>query len=102
MPETRHNDRKGKKYAKIFRPFASDVSSRKNLAPDGMDPKRPWPPYAKLRAIEPTAFDAGKPVRDIRLTLDGDMQRYVWFLNNKPFRKVMLFKFARVKWYVLS
>ena len=82
MLETQHNDRKGKKYAKNFRPFAADVSSRKNLAPDGMDAKRPWPPYANLRAIEPTLLDAGKTVRDIRLTLDGDMERYVWFLNN--------------------
>ena len=75
---------KGKKYAKNFRPFASDVSSMQDIAADGMDPRRPWPPYAKLRAIEPTAFDPNKPVRDIRLTLDGDMERYVWFLNNKP------------------
>ena len=84
MPETQGNERKGKKYAKNFSPFASDVSSMNDLATDGMDPKRPWPPYAKLRAIEPTVFDTGKPVRDIRLTLDGDMQRYVWFLNKKP------------------
>jgi hypothetical protein len=25
-----------------------------------------------------------KPVREIRLTLDGDMERYVWLLNNQP------------------
>jgi hypothetical protein len=34
--------------------------------------------------LHPTAFDTHKPVRVIRLTLDGDMERYVWFLNNKP------------------
>jgi hypothetical protein len=49
-----------------------------------MDPRRPWPPYDKLRAIKPTAFSRDKPVRQIRLTLDGDMERYLWFLNNKP------------------
>ena len=48
-----------------------------------MSPSCPWPPYAKLRSIQPTAFDPGKPIREIRLTLDGDMERYVWFLNNK-------------------
>jgi CopA family copper-resistance protein len=76
--------RTGKKYDNAFRLLAADVSSSKNLAVDGMDPSRPWPPYAKLRAVKPTAFPKDKPVREIRLTLDGDMERYVWFLNNKP------------------
>jgi CopA family copper-resistance protein len=76
--------RVGKKYATDFGFLAADVSSSKNLAADGMDPRRPWPPYAKLRAVKPTAFSKDKPVRDIRLTLDGDMERYVWFLNNEP------------------
>jgi FtsP/CotA-like multicopper oxidase with cupredoxin domain len=74
----------GKKYTTDFGFLAADVSASKNLAADGMDPRRPWPPYAKLRAIKPTAFSKDKPVRQIRLTLDGDMERYVWFLNNKP------------------
>lgn len=74
----------GKKYGSDFGFLAADVSAFKNLAADGMDSKRPWPPYAKLRSIKPTAFAADKPVREIRLTLDGDMDRYVWFLNKKP------------------
>jgi hypothetical protein len=45
--------------------------------------ERPWPLYDKLRALQPTAFDPHKPGRETRLTLDGDMERYVWFLNNK-------------------
>ena len=64
--------------------LAEDVSSKAPLAADGMNPQRPWPPYDKLRALQPTTFDPHKPVREIRLTLDGDMERYVWFLNNKP------------------
>ncbi len=64
--------------------LAGDVSSKAPLAADGMSPERPGPPYDKLRALQPTAFDSSKPVREIRLTLDGDMERYVWFLNNKP------------------
>jgi FtsP/CotA-like multicopper oxidase with cupredoxin domain len=64
--------------------LAADVSSKAPLATDGMSAERPGPPYDKLRALQSTAFDSSKPVRKIRLTLDGDMERYVWFLNNKP------------------
>ena len=83
MLTAQHDDRKGKKYATDFRPLVSDVSSSKDLASDGMDPSRPWSPYAKLRSIQSTAFDPDKSIREIRLTLDGDMERYVWLLNNK-------------------
>jgi len=76
-------NRKGKKYGKDFRFLAADVSSREALAAEGMSLERPWPPYGKLRALRPTAFDPDRPLREIRLTLDGDMERYVWFLNNK-------------------
>jgi CopA family copper-resistance protein len=64
--------------------LAEDVSSKDPLAADGMSPERPGAPYHKLRALQPTTFDSSKAVREIRLTLDGDMERYVWFLNNKP------------------
>ena len=77
-------DKSGRAYTTNFQPMASDVSSALILAMDGMDKSRPWPPYKQLRATEPTAFAGDKPIREIRLTLDGDMERYVWFLNNKP------------------
>lgn len=64
--------------------LAEDVSSHSPLAADGMSAERPGPPYAKLRALRSTALDSSKPSREIRLTLDGDMERYVWFLNDKP------------------
>jgi len=64
--------------------LAEDVSSKAPLAVDGMSPERPGPPYEKLRALQPTSFNPDKPIREIRLTLDGDMERYVWFINNKP------------------
>jgi hypothetical protein len=51
---------------------------------DGMDASRPWSPYQKLRAVKPTGFKKDKTTREIRLTLDGDMERYVWLLNDKP------------------
>jgi len=73
-----------KKYGPDFGFLAADVSSSKNLAVDGMDQSRPWSPYPKLRGTKPTSLSKDKPVREIRLTLDGDMERYVWFLNNKP------------------
>jgi hypothetical protein len=64
--------------------LAEDASSKALLAMDGMGPERPWPPYDKLRSLQPTAFDPAKTVREIRLTLEEDMERYVWFLNNAP------------------
>jgi CopA family copper-resistance protein len=76
--------RSGKKYGSNFRFLASDASASDNLAVDNIDPARPWPPYNKLRSISTTSFDKDRPVREIRLTLDGDMERYVWFLNNRP------------------
>jgi CopA family copper-resistance protein len=77
MPIPPQASRTGKKYGTDFGFLAADASASKNLAVDGMDPRRPWPPYAKLRAIKPTAFSQDKLVREIRLTLDGDMERYV-------------------------
>lgn len=67
-----------------FSLLSEDISSSENISLDGIDPRRPWAPYEKLRSIKPTSFEEGKPIRIIRLTLDGDMERYVWFLNNKP------------------
>jgi CopA family copper-resistance protein len=64
--------------------LAEDTASYSPLAADGMSPDRPWPPYAHLRAVKPTTLPKDRAVREIRLTLDGDMERYVWFLNNKP------------------
>jgi len=74
----------GKTFGTNFGLLAADVASSPSVAVDGSEGDRPWPPYDRLRAKAPTAFAKGKPVREIRLTLDGDMERYVWLLNNKP------------------
>ncbi|MEZ5413664.1 MAG: multicopper oxidase domain-containing protein [Opitutaceae bacterium] len=66
-----------------FEWLGGDLSSQGPLARDG-SATRPWGPYAQLRSTHPTALDPAKPVREIRLTLDGDMERYVWFINNTP------------------
>jgi len=77
-------DRGGKGFGHDFRWLGADLASRQSVAVDGMSAERPWPPYRQLRARSSTALDPNKPVREVRLTLDGDMERYVWFLNGKP------------------
>ena len=82
MPSLPPTDPNGKKGATDFTLLGADAAAAPALAMDGMDPDRPWPPYARLRATQATAFAPDKPVREIRLTLDGDMERYVWQMNN--------------------
>ncbi len=36
-----------------------------------------------LRALESTAFPASTKVHELKLVLDGDMERYVWHINGK-------------------
>ncbi|WP_411827626.1 multicopper oxidase domain-containing protein [Luteolibacter sp. AS25] len=64
-----------------------DAAKSPMLATDSMmSEQRPFPPYKKLRAIKDTSFPSSAPRRDFRLTLDGDMNRYVWMINNKPIK----------------
>lgn len=74
----------GKQFTNDFGFLVSDVSSSKRIANDGMSSERPWPPYKILRSKKVTSFPKDKPVKELRFTLDGDMERYVWFLNKKP------------------
>ncbi len=76
-------ERGGKQFGTNFRFLGADISSAGELAVDGMDPRRPLTPYQELRALSRTTFQSDKPMREIRLTLDGDMERYIWTLNNK-------------------
>ncbi|MCB0335026.1 MAG: multicopper oxidase domain-containing protein [Bdellovibrionales bacterium] len=62
--------------------LAEDISAQGDLAMSAsLD--RPNPPYERLRAPAKTVFDKDRVVREIPFTLDGDMGRYVWMLNNK-------------------
>ncbi|MGL5018620.1 MAG: multicopper oxidase domain-containing protein [Luteolibacter sp.] len=62
-----------------------DAAQAPMLATDSMMSKvRPFPLYQMLRAVKNTSFPKGAPRREFRLTLDGDMSRYVWTLNNRP------------------
>ncbi len=40
--------------------------------------------YDQLRALTNTTFPQDRPVREIKLTATGNMNRYVWTFNNKP------------------
>ncbi|MFP4317296.1 MAG: multicopper oxidase domain-containing protein [Desulfovibrionales bacterium] len=73
----------GNRVANRFGYLATDISRAGETAVEGSE-ARPWPPYPQLRSVRPTSFDPDKPVREIRLTLDGDMERYVWLLNGIP------------------
>ncbi len=42
--------------------------------------------YADLKALAPNA-DTRPPVREITVTLGGNMERYTWLLNGKPFEE---------------
>ena len=75
--------RGGKDFAHDFSPMGPDISRAGRLAEDGVDPARPWPPYQDLRSVRPTNFPSNLPVKVFRMTLDEDMGRYVWSINNK-------------------
>lgn len=66
-----------------FEFLGTDIASRQVRASEGST-ARPGTPYQDLKSRRVTSLPDGVPVREIRLTLDGDMQRYTWFLNKKP------------------
>jgi FtsP/CotA-like multicopper oxidase with cupredoxin domain len=48
-----------------------------------------------LRAIVPTTFPRDAKVHDVRLTLGGDMERYIWHLNGKTIHEDRLLRINR-------
>ncbi|MEP3211831.1 MAG: multicopper oxidase domain-containing protein [Luteolibacter sp.] len=61
-----------------------DAAIHPLLASDSMMSRyRPFSPYKMLRATGNTDLPADAPRRDVRLTLDGDMKKYVWQINNR-------------------
>lgn len=64
----------GRRHGSRFGFLEADIASRKPLAPEG-GRQRPGAPYSSLRSIRPTTLPENRPVREIRLTLDGDMER---------------------------
>ncbi len=45
--------------------------------------ERPMAPYKKLRSFEKSTLNKENPTREIVLTLTGDMERYIWSMNNE-------------------
>jgi len=70
-------------YGSSFGLLVPDIASRPHLASEG-GTERPHTPYPTLRSAVPSSLPTDAPFREIRLTLDGDMERYTWFINNKP------------------
>ena len=79
MAGMKHNP--GKWYDFLLR---EDAAMPAMLASDGMAPHRPFSPYKKLRSAKRTTLSENAPRRTFRLTLDGEMGRYVWMINNRP------------------
>ena len=73
----------------LTRPHGEETVGTGNKEADGRPGicktcrERPMPPYRQLRALEPSTLSAGLSRRTLELHLTGDMQRYVWSLNQK-------------------
>jgi FtsP/CotA-like multicopper oxidase with cupredoxin domain len=57
--------------------------------------ERPMPPYDNLRSLSSTALSEEYTVREIRLELTGDMERYVWSLNGKTLNEADVIRIRR-------
>jgi FtsP/CotA-like multicopper oxidase with cupredoxin domain len=57
--------------------------------------ERPVPPYDNLRSLHSTALSKEHPVREIRLELTGDMERYVWSMNGKTLNEADMIKIKK-------
>ena len=68
-------------FSKLPSPYLP--GSKMGGKPYRMQPGRPLAPYSKLRSRMSTALPAGRPVREYKLVLQGDMERYVWSINGK-------------------
>lgn len=44
--------------------------------------------YKGIRALVPTNFSEQHPVRELELRLTGNMERYMWGINNRPLSEV--------------
>ena len=72
-------------FSKLPSPYIPE--SKMSGMPYRMQQGRPRAPYAKLRATESTALPANRPVKEYKLVLQGDMERYVWSINGKILRE---------------
>jgi len=47
------------------------------------DNERPMSPYKKLRSVGKSTLPKKNPMREVVLTLTGDMERYIWSMNDE-------------------
>lgn len=59
---------------------AHDMAGMKGM---NMLRERPLSPYAKLRSLNPSSLPPENPVREVVINLTGDMERYIWSINNE-------------------
>ncbi len=57
--------------------------------------ERPMPPYDELRSPVSTALNKNLTMREIRLELTGDMERYIWSLNGRTLSEADMIKIKR-------
>ncbi|MBC8414666.1 multicopper oxidase domain-containing protein, partial [bacterium] len=57
--------------------------------------ERPMPPYEHLKSMLPTTLPAESPLREVRLELTGDMERYIWSINGKTLNEADMIKIKR-------
>ncbi|MGI9534569.1 MAG: multicopper oxidase domain-containing protein [Thermodesulfobacteriota bacterium] len=58
-----------------------------NNKPMSMNMGRPSPPYEKLKSPEPTTLPNDNKLREVILNLTGDMENYIWSINNKTLKE---------------
>ena len=51
--------------------------------------------YSILRSSEPIVFPANRPIREIPLTLSGNMFRYIWGFNGQPLSRADMIQIRR-------
>ena len=61
----------------------------------GMPSGRPLAPYASLRAAVDTSPPPQAPIREIRLRLTGDMERYVWSFDGRTLAEADVIRVRR-------
>ena len=80
----------------------ADTSKKTNTimgGMEGMDMMNDMPAgtfsYNQLKALNPTTLDSTRPWREVKLTLTGNMLRYVWSFDNKTLSEADLIKIKK-------
>lgn len=69
------------------------------------DKEHPATPYNKLKSKTATTLDSGRPWREYKFVLDGDMERYLWTMNGKTLSEsdsILVKKGENVRFYLTN